>query len=77
MYTQLPQQLIIRTEVYAIQLFGRNGLERIPPGTVIVTDGHSLYARMIEVTWDGKRYAMFQRDVEERTEPCEQPEQDT
>jgi len=70
----LPRQLLVRTEVYAIQLFARNGLERIPPGAVIAADGHSPYARMIEITWGGKRYAMFQRDVEERTEPCETPE---
>ena len=73
----LPQRLVLRSEVYAIQLFGRNGLERIPPGSVISADGHSSYARMIEVTWNGNRYVMFERDVEERTEPCVNPAHDT
>ena len=71
-----PQQLILRAEVWAIQLFGRNGLERIPSGTIIVAEKHSQYARMIEVVWDGERYVMFERDVEERTEPCEKPKYD-
>lgn len=31
MEMQFPRELIVRREVYAIQLFGRSLLERIPP----------------------------------------------
>ena len=65
MYFQLPQEFVLRSEVCAIQLFGRNLLECIPPSTVILADRPSTHTRMIEVLWKQKRYIVFQRDLEE------------
>ena len=66
-----PREFVVRREIYAIQLFGRNLLERIPPDAVILADCPSAYTRMIEVVWQEKRYAVFERDLKERTEPVE------
>ena len=66
---QLPREFILRREICAIQLFGRNLLERIPPDAVILADCPSAYKRMIEVVWQERRYAVFERDLRERTEP--------
>jgi hypothetical protein len=65
----LPQEFALRSEVCAIQLFGRNLLECIPPSTVIHADRPSTHSRMIEVLWKEKRYIVFQRDLEELAEP--------
>jgi hypothetical protein len=72
---QLPQTFVVRSEVCAIQLFGRNLLECIPPSMVILADRPSTHARMIEVLWKEKRYIVFQRDLEELAEP-RKPEQE-
>lgn len=69
MYFQLPQEFVLRSEVCAIQLFGRNLLECIPPSTVILADRPSTHTRMIEVLWKQKRYIVFQRDLKELAEP--------
>ncbi len=71
---QLPQEFFLRSEVCAIQLFGRNLLECIPRSTVILADRPSAHTRMIEVLWKEKRYIVFQRDLEELAEPYK-PEQ--
>jgi hypothetical protein len=73
---RLPQEFVFRREVYAIQLFGRNSLERIPPDAVILADRHSTHGRMIEVVWNDKRYVVFQRDLEEHAESCNPKEED-
>lgn len=65
---QFAREVVLRKEIWAIQLFGHILLERIPPGSVIVVDRPSTYTRMIEVVWQEKRYIVFQRDLEERTE---------
>ena len=72
---QLPQEFVLRSEVCAIQLFGRNLLECIPTSTVILADCPSTHTRMIEVVWNEKRYIVFQRDLEELAEP-RQPQQE-
>lgn len=69
MHIQLPQEFVLRREVGAIQLFGRNRIERIPPDAVIFADRVSTHARMIEVVWNEQRYIVFQRDLEERAQP--------
>jgi len=69
MNIQLPQEFVLRREVYAIQHFGRSLLERIPPDAIILADRLSTHARMIEVVWKEKRYIVFERDLEERAEP--------
>jgi len=68
MNIRLPQEFVIRREVCAVQLFGRNLLERIPPDSVILADRPAAHQRMIEVVWNEKRYLAFQRDLEERAE---------
>ena len=73
---RLPQDFVIRREVGAIQLFGRNRIERIPPDAVILADRPSTHARMIEVVWNEKRCIVFQRDLEERAQPCSPQEED-
>jgi hypothetical protein len=73
---RLPQEFVVRREVVAVQLFGRNRIERIPPDAVILADRHSTYARMIEVVWNDKRYVVFQRDLEECAQPCNPQEED-
>lgn len=73
---RLPQEFVLRREVYATQLFGRNLLERIPPDAIIRADRPSTHLRMIEVVWNEKRYVVFQRDLEERAEPCNPQEED-
>jgi len=70
----LPREFIVRREVYAIQFFGRNLLERIPPDAVVLADRPSPYKCMIEVVWQGRRYVVFERDLRERTEPAKKPE---
>ena len=72
---RLPQDFVLRSEVCAIQLFGRNLLECIPISTVILADRPSTHTRMIEALWKEKRYIVFQRDLEELAEPS-QPEQE-
>jgi hypothetical protein len=72
---RLPQEFVLRSEVCAIQLFGRNLLECIPTSTVIRAQCPSSHTRMIEVLWKEKRYIVFQRDLEELAEP-RQPEQE-
>jgi len=73
---RLPQEFVVRREVYAIQLFSRSLLERIPPNAIILADHKSVHARMIEVVWNEKRYMVFQRDLEERAEPSSPPQED-
>src|SRR5579864_4893008 len=73
---RLPQEFVTRREVGAIQLFGGNGIERIPPDAIILADRPSTHARMIEVVWNEKRYVVFQRDLEERAEPCNPQQED-
>jgi len=58
---QLPRKFVVQREVCAIQLFGRNLLERIPPEAVILADCPSTHKRMIEVTWQERRYVVFER----------------
>jgi len=70
---QLPQEFVVRREIYAIRHFGQSLLEPIPPGEVILADRPSPYARMIEAVWQGKRYLVFERDLNERTEPVRKP----
>jgi len=70
---QFPQEFIIRREVHAIQHFGQSLLEPIPAGEVILAEGPSSYARMIEVVWQDKRYLVFDRDLTERAEPVKKP----
>lgn len=70
---QLARKVVVRNDICVVQLFGRNHLERIPSGSVVLADCPSTYERMIEVVWQEKRYAMFQRDLEERTEPAIRP----
>lgn len=65
----LPGEFVLSQEICVIQLFGQNLLERIPTRAVVFADRPSSYTRMIEVVWQGKRYAMFQRDLEDRTRP--------
>lgn len=67
---QLAQELILSREICAIQLFGHGLLERMPAGSIILVDSPSTYARMVEVVWHQRRYIVFQRDLEERTEPA-------
>ena len=55
MEIELPQEFIVRREIYAIQLFGRNLLEQIPPGAVILAECLSTYIRM--TTYDRSRLA--------------------
>jgi hypothetical protein len=76
MHIRLPQEFVLRREVGAVQLFGRNRIERIPPDAIILADRPSTHERMIEVTWNEKRYIVFQRDLEERTEPRSPQEED-
>jgi len=59
---------MLREEICAVQLFGRSLIECIPRGSVILVEGPSTYVRMLEIIWEGKRYSVFQRDLEERTE---------
>jgi len=68
---QLPRKFVVLREFYAIQLFGRNLFERIPPDAVILADCLSTHKRMIEVVWEDRRYVVFERDLRERTEPVE------
>lgn len=65
---QFARELMLRDEICAVQLFGHNVFERIPRGSVIFVDRPSTYVRMVEVIWQDKRYIVFQRDLEERTE---------
>jgi len=74
MKERLPQEFVLRREVYAIELFGGNRLQRIPLGSVILADRPSAYVRMIEILWEGKRYIVYERDLEERMERIEKPE---
>jgi hypothetical protein len=73
---RLPQEFVTRRVVGAVQLFGRNRIERIPPDAVILAHRPSTHARMIEVTWNEKRYVVFQRDLEERAEPRNPQQED-
>ena len=67
---QLPQEFIVRVEVYG---FGPN-LERIPPDSVVLALSRSTYKRMIEIVWQEKRYIVFERDLHERMWPLKKPE---
>lgn len=71
---QLPQNFVVRREVYVFQLFERSALKRIPPDTVILVSHRSTHKRMIEVIWEEKWYVAFERDVHERMEPLNKPE---
>jgi hypothetical protein len=71
---QLPQTFVFRSEIYGIQLFGRNLLERIPPDAVILADRPYTHVRMIEAIWKERRYIVFQRDLEENAEPFRNPD---
>ena len=66
---QLPEEFVVRREIHAIQHYAHSLLEPIPPGEVILADCHSMYARMIEVVWQERRYLVFDRDLTERAEP--------
>ena len=70
---QLPEEFVLRSEIHAIQNFGQSLLERIPVGEVILADCHSIYARMIDVVWQERRYLVFERDLTERAEPVRKP----
>lgn len=70
---QSGQEVLLRDDICAVQLFGHNQFERIPKGSVVLADRASTYARMFEVIWRQKRYIVFQRDLEERTEPALRP----
>lgn len=69
MRSQLPEEFVIRREIYAIQYFGQSLLEAIPIGEVILAERSSNYARMVEVVWRHKRYLLFDRDLTERADP--------
>lgn len=71
---QLSQNFVVRREVYVFQLFERSALQRIPPNTVIFASHRSTHKRMIEVIWQEKWYIVFERDVHERMEPLNKPE---
>jgi hypothetical protein len=71
---QLPQEFVVLEEIFVFQLFGRNALERIPPGAVVLATHRSKHKRMIEVIWQEKRYVVFERDLQERMEPLKKPE---
>jgi len=73
---RLLQEFVTRRVVGTVQLIGRNRIERIPPDSVILADRPSTHARMIEVTWNEKRYVVFQRDLEERAEPRNPQQED-
>jgi hypothetical protein len=66
---RLPQEFVLRSEICAIQLFGRNLLECLPTSTVVLAERPSTHTRMFEVLWKEKRYIVFQRDLEELAEP--------
>ena len=70
---QLPREFVIQREVQAIQHFGQNRLERIPPGEIVFAERGSRYTRMIEAVLQGKRYLIFERDLTERAEPLRKP----
>lgn len=72
--TQLPQEFVVQREVYTFPLLGRSVLECIPPGAVVLASRRSTHKRMIEVTWQEKRYVVFERDLQERMEPLKKPE---
>ena len=63
-----PLEFVLCDEICAIQLFGRNRLECIARGSVIIAEQASTYARMIEIVWREKRYLVFERDLEERAQ---------
>jgi len=71
---QLPQEFVALRDVYVFQLFGRNGLEPIPPGAVILAARHSSYVRMIEAIWQDKEYIVFERDLRECMVPVKNAE---
>lgn len=73
---QLPQEFVVRREIYAIQLFGRNLLECIPTDAVIFVDRTSAHKRMLEVVWQERRYIVFERDLKERAEPAKPQDED-
>ena len=52
----------------AIQLFGRNSLERIPPNALSIADDPASHAHMMQVRWEERLYIVFERDLRERTE---------
>ena len=78
MEIDLPQKFVLRRKAYAFQLFGRQLLERIPGGALILAERHSSdYVSMIEVVWEERRYLVFERDLRELTEPLsKRPEED-
>ena len=73
---QLPEEFVVRREIHAIQHYGHSLLEPIPPGEVILAERASMYARMIEVVWQERRYLVFDRDLTERAEPVRRPVED-
>lgn len=73
MEIDLPQKFVLRRQVYAFQLFGRQLLERIPAEAVIVAESPSMYSSMIEVAWEQRRYLIFERDIRELAEPLNDP----
>jgi hypothetical protein len=73
MAMQLPQKFVVRCEIQAIQHFGQSMLEPIPPGEFIFAERPSPYAHLIEVVWQGRRYLVFEHDLETRMEPVRKP----
>ena len=71
---QLPEEFVVRREIGAIQHFGQSLLEPIPSGEVILVERVSLYARMIEVVWQERRYLVFDRDLTDVRNPSGSPQ---
>ena len=71
---QLPQEFVVRREVYAFPLFGRGALDCIPAGSVVLASCRSTHPRMIEVIWQEKHYIVFERDLQDHMEPLKKPE---
>jgi hypothetical protein len=73
MEMQLPQEFVVRREIQAIQHFGQSLLEPVPAGEVILVEGPSPFAHMIEMLWQDRHYLIFERDLKERSEPLRKP----
>ena len=65
-----PQPFILDNEICAVQLFGRKLFEPIPKRSLLIADRPSDQPRIIEVSWNGQRYLVFQRDLEEHAYPA-------
>lgn len=69
----LPQEFTTHRAIDVIQHFGQSLIENIPAGEVILVERSSRYGRMFEAIWKDKRYLIFARDLQERTEPNNKP----